>query len=266
MSTNKSSSNILLQITLCKTDKPTVNRMLSVPFEMNLTELHEAIAAAFGWSIEPCTSWVFNVVDQDPLIVTKGDNANKLKTTFTAFWTAPDQGYNVTPAEHGTHLAVGLCMREAQLEKYWTYDYNISKQPHAVTVIGTLTHGQAPKLTCLGGFGNISRKTWQLASLVGNGAKVKAGGCSWVSGMEALGVELGEIQEKFEERKKVEANLAAKPKTKSNKRAAPSGSKSAGAIRCPTGLLKSSRLTRSGKLLPETKVTMTDPRSGMREQ
>lgn len=141
MSTNSLSSNILLHITLCKTDKPTVNRMLSVPFELNLTELHEAIAAAFGWSIEPCTSWVFNIVDQDPLIVNKAGNANKLKTTFTAFWTAPDQGYNVTPAEHGTHLAVGLCMKEAQLGEYWTYDYNISKQPHAVTVIGTLTDG-----------------------------------------------------------------------------------------------------------------------------
>ena len=86
-----------------------------------------------------------------------------------------------------------------------------------------------------------------------------------MSDMAALGVELGEIQEKFEERKKVEANLAAKPKTKSNKRAAPSESKSAGAIRYPTGLLKSSGLTRLGKLLPETKVAMTDPRSGMRE-
>lgn len=219
--------------------------MLSVPFEMNLTELHEAIAAAFGWSIEPCTSWVFNMVDQDPLIVTKGDNANKLKTiftAFTAFWTAPDQGYNVTPAEHGTHLAVGLCMKEAQLGEYWTYDYNISKQPHAVTVIGTLTDGQAPKLRCLGGFGNISRKTWQFASLVGNGAKVKAGSRSWVSDMAALGVKLGEIQEKFEERKKVEANLAAKPKTKSNKRAAPWGSKSAGARKVPDRVVKKQRV------------------------
>lgn len=63
-----------------------------------------------------------------------------------------------------------------------------------------------------------------------------------MSDMAALGVELGEIQEKFEERKKVEANLAAKPKTKSNKRAAHSGSKSAGANKVPDRVVKKQRV------------------------
>ena len=193
MSTNSASANILLLIILCKTDKWTVNRLLSVPSEMNFTELHEAIAAAFGWSIEPCTSWVFNMADQDPLIATKGHNAKKLKTTFTAFWTTPDQEYDVMPAQQGTQLAVGMYMKTTPVGKYWTYDYNISKQPHALRVMDTLTDGQAPKLTCLGGFGNISRKTWQFASLVGNGAKVKAGSRNWVSEIATLGVELEEI-------------------------------------------------------------------------
>ena len=216
--------------------------MLSVPSEMNFTELHEAIAAAFGWSIEPCTSWVFNMVDQDPLAATKGNNAEKLKQTFTAFWTAPGQEYNVTPAQHGTQLAVGIYMENAPVGKYWTYDYNISKQPHAIKVIDTLTDDQAPKLICLGGFGNTSRKTWQFVNLVGNRAIAKAGSHDWVRDNAALGVRFGEIQKKFEERKKVEANLAAEPKTNPNKRAAPSESSSAEDDKVPDRFVKKKRV------------------------
>ena len=224
MSTNVLSPYFILHITLCKTENPAVSRMLSVPSEMTFTELHEAIAAAFGWSIEPCASWIFKMVDRNPLIAMRRDDSQKPKAKFAAFWTAPDQGYNITPAQYGTRLAVGLRMKQKLLGKYWTYDYNISKHPHAIKVIDTLTDDPYPKLTCVGGIGRISRNAWQFAGLSGLETKVKAGGGAWVSDIAAPNAKMREIQENFEMRKKMEADLAAKPHHGSKKRAAPSRS------------------------------------------
>ena len=217
MSINASSPNLLLQVCLCNTPEPTVSRILSVPSQMTFTELHETIAVAFGWNIEPCTSWVFKTVVQDPV------NAPK-ETKFTAFWTAPDQECNMMPAHHGTQLAIGLCMEKARMGKYWTYDYNISKERHAIKVIDTLTAGPVPKVACVGGFGHISRKIWQLASLIGHGTQVTAEHCIVVMDFAALNVYLGDIQARFEERTRVEAILPAVPKDNPKKRAAPSKS------------------------------------------
>ena len=214
MSINGSSPNLLLQVSLCNTPEPTVSRMLSVSSQMTFTELHDAIAVAFGWNIEPCTSWVFRTVVQDPV------NAPK-EIKFTAFWTAPDQGCNMVPTHRGTQLAIGLCMEKARFRRYWTYDYNISQERHAIKVIDTLTAGPAPKVACVGGFGHINRKLWQLASLIGHGNQVTAEHCTGVIDFAAVNVKLGEIQARFEERKRVEAVLPAVPKDNPKKRAAP---------------------------------------------
>lgn len=222
MSINRLGPNLLLQIYLCNTPEPTVNRMLSVPSKLTFTELHETIAVAFGWNIEPCTSWVFKTVVPDPV------NAPK-ETKFTAFWTAPDQGYNMVPTHHGTQHAIGLCMEKARIGRYWTYDYNISKERHAIKVIDTLAAGPLPKVTCVGGFGHINRIQWQLASLTGHGSQVKAEHCVGVMDFAAVNVKLGEIQARVEERTRVEAVLPAVVKDNPKKRTAPSESGSADA-------------------------------------
>ena len=228
MSTNVLSPYFLLHITLCSTEEPAVSRILSVPSEMTFTELHEAIAAAFGWGIEPCASWIFKMVDRNPLIVMRRDDSQKPKTRFAAYWTAPDQGYNVAPAQYGTRLAVGLCVNgQVRIGKYWTYDYNISKHPHAIKVIDTLADDPYPKLTCVGGIGRISRKAWQFADHSGLESRVKAGGGAWVSDIAAPNAKMREIQENFELRKRKEADLAAEPHHSSKKRAAPSRSATA---------------------------------------
>ena len=216
MSINGSSPNLLLQISLCNTPEPTVSRILSVPSQMTFTELHEAIAVAFGWNVEPCTSWVFKIVVQDPV------NAPK-EAKFTAFWTALDQECKMEPTHHGTQLAIGLCMEKAPTGRYWTYDYNISKEQHAIKVIDTLTAGPAPKIACVGGFGHINRKLWQLASLIGHGDAVTAENCIGLIDFAAMNFKLGEIQARFEERTRVKAILpAAVPKDNPKKRARPS--------------------------------------------
>ena len=159
MSTNISNPNLLLHITLCNSGKPNVSRLLVVPSQMTFTELHEAIAVAFGWNSEPCTSWMFKMVDGDPLTVTKRDGPNKLKVTFAAYWRHPDQGYDVTTDEliSGTQVPVGLYMKKARSRKYWTYDYNISIQPHAIEVINHVENYQRTELGCVGGYGYIDR-------------------------------------------------------------------------------------------------------------
>ena len=214
MPINGSGPNLLLQVSLCNTPEPAVSRMLSVPSQMTFTELHEAIAVAFGWNIEPCTSWVFNTVDQDPVDLPK-------KIKFTAFWTAPDQGCNMVLTHRGTQLAIGLCMEKAQFRRDWTYDYNISNERHAIKVIDTLTASTASKVACVGGFGHINRKLWQLASLIGHGNQVTVELCTGLIDFAAVNVKLGEIQARFEERKRAEAIPPAVPKDNPKKRAAP---------------------------------------------
>ena len=218
MSTNGSSENLLLQITLCNTPEPCLNRMLSVPSQMTFTELHEAIGVAFGWNTEPCTSWVFKRMDQNPLKITKRDNSKSLKTTFSAFWMAVGQGY--TPAQYmdGTQVGVGQHMNTAQAKRYWTYDYNISNQPHMIKVIGTLTDD--PKLKCLGGLGYVDRNLWQSSGFIGLASMVKSLDRNLVCDVAALNAELQKVQERFEERKRLKATVAVDPKDSPKKRTA----------------------------------------------
>lgn len=229
MSTNSSNTNFLLRVTLCGTDDPAVSRMLSVPSQATFAELHEAVAVAFGWNVEPCTSWLFKGA---PNPVTISDNVDKLFTYFAALWTAPDHGYNVTPAQRGTQLAVGTYMKEytkeASLGKYWVYDYNISRYPHAIEVIKTLANDPAGKIMCVGGYGHITRNAWQFAKLVGFEAKVKVGGGSWLGGITTLDLKMGGIQQESEQMQgiKLEAEAAKHVGTR-GKRAASSESESA---------------------------------------
>ena len=261
MSTNFSSPNFLLQITLYKTTNPTVNRMLSVPSQMTFAELHEAIAAAFGWTIEPCTSWIFKTAEQNPSKFTKRDAKKKQKSTFTALWTALDHGYSVTPAQYGMKVPIGQWMGKANGGKYWNYDYNISRYSHAIEVMENLISDPARKLVCTGGIGGINRNAWQFADLTGLESKVKAGSGTWMSDIAALNVKLGEIQGKFEERMKVEAALAAEPNAKSKKRAALPGSTVAeadGVNVVAERAVKKNRVRGPAKVKAEAKVKKKD--------
>lgn len=147
MLTDSSSPNLLLQITLCKTGHLGVSRMPIVPSQMTFTELHEAIAVAFGWDMEPCTAWLFNMVDGDPLAVTEHDDPKRLESTFAAYWRSPGRTYGMSPVElmSGIHIPIGLHMKKVKNQKHWTYDYNVSIHPHAIEVITYLKDYQTPK-------------------------------------------------------------------------------------------------------------------------
>ena len=175
--------------------------MLIVPSQMTFTELHKAIAVAFEWNSEPCTSWLFTEVDQDPLTFTKRDDTEKSKPVPIAYCTA---GYNMTPAHEGTQLAVGLHMKNAQIGKYWTYDYNIANKPHAIKIIDALDTDTASQLACLGGFGRIDRKEWQFPNIMDLDYTVAADVWTQPLDLAAINLSLGKIHENFKERKEIE--------------------------------------------------------------
>lgn len=62
--------------------------MLIIPSRITSTELHDAIAAAFDWDVEHCTSWLSNMVDQDTSTVTNRDDPKQLEPIFTAYCAA----------------------------------------------------------------------------------------------------------------------------------------------------------------------------------
>lgn len=156
--------------------------MLIVPSSMTFTELHEAIAVASGWDMEPCTAWLFNMVDGDPLAVIKRDDPKRLESTFAAHWRSPDRTHGMSPVElmSGTQIPIGLHMKKVENQKHWTYNYNVSIHPHAIEVITNVKdyhfpkNNQTPMLKCVGGYGHIDRHVWPFASLMNHRAKATA--------------------------------------------------------------------------------------------
>lgn len=162
----------------------------------------------------------------------------------------------MVPTDHATQLAIGLCMEKARMGRYWTYDYNISKERHAIKVIDTLTAFPAPKVACVGGFGHINRKLWQLASLIGHGNQVTVEHCTGVMDFAAVNVKLGGIQARFEERTNLETIGTAAPKDNAKKRAAPLESEGAKAHKVTVVHGEKVKMDRAaGKVVSKVRVT-----------
>ena len=199
MTTDASSLNFLIKVRLFKTDVD-VSRTLCVPAQLTFAELHEAIAAAFGWFTELCTSWVFKMVSTNPAY----EDRHKQYTVLAAFWTAPDQQVDLTPTHHNTQKAIEWCMERVHEGYYLSYDYNIAKHPHFIEVLSSQAYYPGRKIMCLGGNGRISRISWQFPDLTGFGNVVAPRGAR---GFVTTGLEekMEEVQKKYEERKRLEA-------------------------------------------------------------
>lgn len=184
-------------------------------------------------NMEPCTAWLFNMVDGNPSTVTQRNDPKKLESTFAAYWRSPGRTHGMSPVElmSGTHIRIRLHMKKVENQKHWTYDYNVSIHPHAIEVITYLkdyqtpNNNHSPTLKCVGNQGHIDRHVWQFASLIDHRGKTTAGTGAWMSVITELDIKLGEILKKVEERMKLEANLVTEPpRAHSIERAAPSES------------------------------------------
>ncbi len=192
-STTVFSENYLIKITLYNTSDPTVSRLLSVPGETQFNEFHEAIAAAFGWDSEQCTSWSFQNTRKSPLV------ASPIPGDFAIYYTLPHQGYDITPSRLDDHDRLNEWMSLEPLRKFWLYDYNISKYHHAIEVMEIVADDGLSKIRCLGGQGSIKRKAWQFGNF--NGFKgVTAGKSSWEFDMASTHIKMESVQAKYEKR------------------------------------------------------------------
>ena len=204
------SHNLILQITLCNTQNPAVGRTLSVPSRTTFAELNGAIARSFNWHVEQCTSWVFKMVDQNPLALANRDDPNNSKVDVAAFWTAPGQGYNLMPGEYATKVAIGQQMSMEIPGRFWIYDYNIARQPHAIEVMEIQSDSPLHQVECVGSLGHINWNAWQFSDLGGLENTIRARKGTWIaehnvmrSKVEGVQAKTGD-EEKDEERKKAE--------------------------------------------------------------
>lgn len=197
--------NFLLKITLVKTTNPTVTRLISVPFDLTFTELHGAIAAAFGWE-DACIAWLFRIWSADPV---QYCDQLKNKGGVAIYCTAPGFGIEVRPMSLRTESKIGQHLKKEGLGKFWTYDYDISRFHHAIEVVDTLNDDQKGTIGCLGGQGQVSRKAWQYADLGGLEGVTVGAKSTWDLDMKSLNQRLKIVHDAYEQRKEDEATSAA---------------------------------------------------------
>ena len=162
----------LIRISLCNTSDPVVSRIISVPDDALFSELHEVIAAAFGWRNELCTSWVFRFNKGNPL------DRGFVPCAAGIWFTDPDEGYDIEPSREGHDKE----MRDfLQPGRYWTYDYNISRYCHAIEIVDQKWQDGKPTIRCLGGQGSIKRQAWQFSEpqTIKNKTEAETMGSSW---------------------------------------------------------------------------------------
>ena len=188
----------LIKITLYNTPDPTVSRLLGVPEDTQFNEFHEAIAAAFGWDSEPCTSWNFQNTKRSPLV------ASPVLGDFAVYYTVPDQGYDIIPSRLYDHETLNDWMSLEPPCRFWLYDYNISRHHHAIEVMDKMADDGPSKIRCLGGQGSIKRKPWQFGDFNGKFG-VTAGKSSWEFDMASIHKSMGLVQAKYKKRTADEA-------------------------------------------------------------
>ena len=197
------SETYLIKITLYNTSDPIVSRLLSVPGETQFSEFHEAIAAAFGWNSELCTSWSFQNTKRSQFV------ASSVPGDFALHFTVPDQSYDIIPSRLDDHHKVNEWMGLESscrywLYDYWLYDYDISCHYHAIEVVDVRVDDGPSKIRCLGGQGSIKRKVWQFEKF--NGQKgVTAGKSSREFDIASTQKNMESMQAKYKKRTTDEA-------------------------------------------------------------
>lgn len=195
-----------LRVTLHKTTKPVVSRLLSIPDDLTFEELHQTIEAAFDWAdpADPCTSWKFLLCNRDPL---KISNPEIQDGTLSAYYTHPNRGYGIQPALLHTTTPINEFFAPANMgySKYWSYSYNIARFHHAIEIVqasGRRPHVRG-KIECIEQTGMIGYKVWQFGDMRRvRDVERQTLSSSWVD--EGTHERLERVQEVYQSRKQDE--------------------------------------------------------------
>ena len=210
-STTASTESYLLKVTLYNTSDPVVYRLLSVPSEIQFSEFHEAIAAAFGWDSERCSSWSFQNTKKSPHV------PSPFPGGMAIYYTDRHADYGIQPFSLYDDDRLNEWMGLESLRKFWLYDYNISKYHHAIEVLEIVQSDGPSKIHCLGGQGSIKRKSWQFGNFHSQKG-VTAGWSSWAFDMASLHTKMETVQARYEKRtgKTAVTHMDAPPVKKEN--------------------------------------------------
>lgn len=190
--------NFLLKITLVKTTNPTMTRLISTPADLQFNELQLTIAAAFGWD-KTCFSWVFRMWTEDPV---KHNDSQRNKSNVAIYCTSDGFDAAIEPSKLGTQSTVTDKLKTVGLGRFWTYDFNISRFPHAIEVVDLLNDEHKAKIGFIGGQGQLERKAWQFADLAGVDGVIRAARSGWDLDMGQVNARLKAMQEEVYEKRK----------------------------------------------------------------
>ena len=188
MASGKSEFNLLLEITLEKTDDPCVSRLLSVPGDLLFKELHETIAAAFGWAdpAEPCHSWKFTLHD-----------AADSELRRLIYYTDPSKGFGIYPHKANTGEILNDML---YFDEVWGYHYGIFPNKHKMTVKELELLGTG-KISCIGGQGNIEHNAWQFEDHCSFRDVISVERSNWECDMVEVSRRVNVVQVAYERRK-----------------------------------------------------------------
>lgn len=115
---------------------------------MTMAELHDAVASALSWSMSdgPNPSRIRRVVVEKLLL---SSNSANLQSSDCDFCTNSRTEYYPLPGQIGTLCTVQRLLQMHGLNRHLTYDYDITRYPHASGFLGTSDRDGQRKLTCL---------------------------------------------------------------------------------------------------------------------
>lgn len=165
MTTNDSTRNFLLQITLLKTSSPVVTRLLSVQPTVTFLGLSHAIEASFGWSPE-------NTIDQTgkfPTFVVvnrKPFEAKEEILTDCLLELVPDGHGGDVNGEDDTYYPTQALVKVREIfqnfrfrDRLIEYDYDVGFT-HVIQMLGCSANHTDGSIECLGGQGRTTQRTW----------------------------------------------------------------------------------------------------------
>lgn len=113
------------------------------------------------------------------------------KNSLTIYATTPGLGLDLQPPSFKAGIKVSDWFAKQGKGKYWIYDYDLASLHHAIEIVDILSgDNQKGKISCLGGQGMVSRKSWQLNDVVGLN---EVGKSVWELDMDALKTRLDAV-------------------------------------------------------------------------
>ena len=163
MTTNSSTRNFLLQITLLNSSSSVVTRLLSVPPTVTFLELSHAIEASFGWDNTVDRSGdfpTFVVVNRNPFEDKGKMLANRLLELV------PDGHGGDVNREDDTYYPTQALVEVREVfqnfrfrDRLIEYDYD-DGFTHVIQMLGRSANHTDGSIECLGGQGHTTQGAW----------------------------------------------------------------------------------------------------------